>query len=250
MSLICSYYTPYADHERVSWVVMHNLKVCCSQALFTFFIRLVFFNNLGGKHRVGGLPRMSSSSTTHSTSRFKRYADKYDPIAVGSIDGQDATPHDKALTRAIDSTYRPNARVQGNARNTIFVGRLFRETNEAKLRSKFQRFGEIVNCRVVRDLVTGASRNYAFVEFRERGAAIDAYDAMNGVSVDGARLLVDFEWQRRMSGWKPRRLGGGFGGKKESGQLRFGCRDRPFQRPRNLPLDYREMFRQQKTQKR
>lgn len=26
-------------------------------------------------------------------------------------------------------------------------------------------------------------------------------------------------------------LGGGFGGKKESGQLRFGGRDRPFKKP-------------------
>lgn len=29
-------------------------------------------------------------------------------------------------------------------------------------------------------------------------------------------------------------LGGGLGGRKESGQLRFGCRDRPFRKP--IPL--------------
>lgn len=34
-----------------------------------------------------------------------------------------------------------------------------------------------------------------------------------------------------MKGWKPRRLGGGFGGKRESGQLRFGGAVRPFQPP-------------------
>jgi U11/U12 small nuclear ribonucleoprotein SNRNP35 len=34
-----------------------------------------------------------------------------------------------------------------------------------------------------------------------------------------------------MQGWIPRRLGGGFSGKKESGQLRFGARDRPFRDP-------------------
>lgn len=129
------------------------------------------------------------------------------------------------------------------------MGRLFRETNEEKLKGKFQRFGDIVSCRVVRDLVTGISKNYAFIEFRTRDSAIEAYDAMNGVTVDGASLLVDFEWERRMKGWKPRRLGGGFGGKKESGQLRFGCRDRPFQRPRSNPFDYKEIFRHKKTQK-
>ncbi|KAG6382513.1 hypothetical protein SASPL_108424 [Salvia splendens] len=41
-----------------------------------------------------------------------------------------------------------------------------------------------------------------------------------------------------MPGWIPRRLGGGLGGKKESGQLRFGGRERPFRAPlRQIPLD-------------
>ncbi|KAK8969972.1 hypothetical protein KSP40_PGU003108 [Platanthera guangdongensis] len=41
-----------------------------------------------------------------------------------------------------------------------------------------------------------------------------------------------------MPGWIPRRLGGGLGGKKESGQLRFGGRERPFRAPlRPIPYD-------------
>ncbi|KAF1789687.1 hypothetical protein GQ600_13274 [Phytophthora cactorum] len=46
-----------------------------------------------------------------------------------------------------------------------------------------------------------------------------------------------------MKGWKPRRLGGGLGGKKESGQLRFGGRDRPFK----PPLEKREALRYSTT---
>lgn len=49
--------------------------------------------------------------------------------------------------------------------------------------------------------------------------------------VRGAEIIVDRECGRTMKGWKPRRLGGGFGGRKESGQLRFGCRDRPWKEP-------------------
>ena len=45
-----------------------------------------------------------------------------------------------------------------------------------------------------------------------------------------------------MKNWKPRRLGGGFGGRKESGQLRFGCRDRPW-RPPILPEKDKEKSR-------
>lgn len=44
-------------------------------------------------------------------------------------------------------------------------------------------------------------------------------------------ILIDREFGRTMRGWKPRRLGGGFGGQKESGQLRFGCRYRQWVAP-------------------
>lgn len=40
------------------------------------------------------------------------------------------------------------------------------------------------------------------------------------------------------------RLGGGLGGKKESGQLRFGGRDRPFRKPINLPVVKNDQFRE------
>lgn len=66
--------------------------------------------------------------------------------------------------------------------------------------------------------------------------------------------FISFVYFRTLKGWKPRRLGGGFGGKKESGQLRFGGRARPFQRPYEIgdttkPTNFREIFRQQKQQR-
>lgn len=59
---------------------------------------------------------------------------------------------------------------------------------------------------------------------------------------------------RTIKGWKPRRLGGGFGGQRQSGQLRFGCIARPFQKPYNdgqamTSNDLKEVFRQQKYKK-
>lgn len=52
--------------------------------------------------------------------------------------------------------------------------------------------------------------------------------------IDNSEIIVEREAERVLQGWKPRRLGGGFGGNKQSGQLRFGCRDRPFRKPINL----------------
>lgn len=50
---------------------------------------------------------------------------------------------------------------------------------------------------------------------------------MNRKIIDGKQILVEIERERSQPGWIPRRLGGGLGGRKESGQLRFGGRDRP-----------------------
>lgn len=110
------------------------------------------------------------------------------------------------------------------------MGRLHDETNEGKLKEKFERFGDIESVVVVRNIATGLSRNYGFVEYKHRQDAKDAYHEMHQNLIDNCKILVDFEHGRNMPGWKPRRLGGGFGGRKESGQLRFGCRERPFQR--------------------
>lgn len=46
--------------------------------------------------------------------------------------------------------------------------------------------------------------------------------------IDGRKVMIDFERERTMPNWVPRRLGGGFGGRKESGQIRFGGKDKPF----------------------
>ena len=54
---------------------------------------------------------------------------------------------------------------------------------------------------------------------------------MNNFTIDGRKILVDIERERVMKSWIPRRLGGGLGGKKESGQLRFGGRARPHRKP-------------------
>ncbi|KAL5111018.1 hypothetical protein TcWFU_010121 [Taenia crassiceps] len=110
--------------------------------------------------------------------------------------------------------------------------------------------------RVVKHPITGASRGYAFAWFkssRDASRVLEAWRASSslfrparfahgdGVKFDLARtfgnmpcweqLIVEPSFSRSLPGWKPRRLGGGLGGMKESGQLRFGGIARPFRRP-------------------
>lgn len=127
------------------------------------------------------------------------------------------------------------------------------KTNEETLKQKFRKYGKIIRCRIVRDIITGQSKQYGFIEFDSRDCVHDAVKHMKS-RIDDSEIIVDYEHERLMKGWKPRRLGGGFGGRKESGQLRFGGRARPFQKPygemRTMTSDdLKEVFRKQKYKK-
>ncbi|CAN1253394.1 U11/U12 small nuclear ribonucleoprotein 35 kDa protein [Linum perenne] len=172
------------------------------------------------------------------------YADSYHPIQAGSIDGTDVLPHDNGVYRAhLCSTaglYDPfgDPKVTGDAYCTLFVGRLSHFTNEQTLQKAMSKYGDVKNLRLVRDIVTGASRGYAFVEFATEREMLRAYKDAHRSYIDDSEVVVDYNRQQLMPGWIPRRLGGGLGGKKESGQLRFGGRERPFRAPlRPIPYD-------------
>ncbi|KAL0786238.1 hypothetical protein Bca101_002484 [Brassica carinata] len=91
--------------------------------------------------------------------------------------------------------------------------------------------GKVKSLRLVRHIVTGASRGYAFVEYETEKEMRRAYEDAHHSFIDGREIIVDYNRQQLMPGWIPRRLGGGLGGRKESGQLRFGGRERPFRAP-------------------
>ncbi|CAH9101273.1 unnamed protein product [Cuscuta europaea] len=172
------------------------------------------------------------------------YAKKYHPIQSGSIDGTDILPHDNAVYRALlcsnAGLYDPfgDAKAVGDPYCTLFVAHLSRVTTEHTLREVMSKYGRVKNLRIVRHIVTGASCGYAFVEFETEREMRRAYRDAHHKIVDDSEIIVDYNRQRLMPGWIPRRLGGGLGGKKESGQLRFGGRERPFRAPlRQIPFD-------------
>jgi len=162
----------------------------------------------------------------------------YHPIQAGSIDGTDEISHDHGIVRACSAKYiaEKDPKIVGDPYKTLFVGRLSWETTEETLLREFSKFGKIVMIRLVRDIVTGFSRGYAFITFESGNAFFRAFKDMNHFIIDGKQILVDFERERIVKGWIPRRYGGGVGGKKESGQIRFGGRDRPFKKPLLKPI--------------
>ncbi len=168
------------------------------------------------------------------------FTDHYDPLQAGSIDMTDTEPHDNGIARAMVAQYKAPKHIKGDQSCTIFVGRLSFRTTEDVLRHELSKFGDIRQVSLVRDVVTGFSKGYAFVEFANEYSAKKAYRNGNYTKIDDKPVFIDYEHDRSLPGWIPRRLGGGLGGKKESGQLRFGGRDKPFREPIIVPEAFRK----------
>lgn len=103
---------------------------------------------------------------------------------------------------------------------TLFIGRLSFDLTEEQLRREFDEYGPIRKVTIVRDVRTGKSRGYAFVEYEREKDLRLAYTRGDGKKIDNRRCVVDVERGRTVPGWKPRKLGGG------KGKTRVGGKDK------------------------
>ncbi|KAI1348287.1 U1 small nuclear ribonucleoprotein of 70kDa MW N terminal-domain-containing protein [Xylaria sp. FL0043] len=111
--------------------------------------------------------------------------------------------------------------VRGDPFKTLIVARLSYDANEADLEKEFGRFGPIERIRIIRDThehehpnkKKKPHRGYAFVVFDREKDMRAALDGCEGIRIKDRRIKVDVERGRTVKGWKPRRLGGGLGGR-------------------------------------
>ena len=87
----------------------------------------------------------------------------------------------------------------------LFVGGLSWNTDDGGLQSAFEKFGEVVEAKVITDRDSGRSRGFGFVTFAEESSCLQAKDEMNGSELDGRTLNVDVARDRGVS----RGCGGG-----------------------------------------
>ena len=95
----------------------------------------------------------------------------------------------------------------------IFVGNLPFSMGEAELRELFAQKGAVDSATVMRDVETGRSRGFAFVEMANDEEAEKAIKELNGYSAEGRNLTVNEarpKTERR----------GGFGGGRGGGRGR------------------------------
>ncbi|MCB0764070.1 MAG: RNA-binding protein [Flavobacteriales bacterium] len=72
----------------------------------------------------------------------------------------------------------------------IFVSRLSHAVTELHLELLFGHFGTVERATIIKDKVTGESRNFGFVEMEDRTAARTAIDKLNGAELEGSRMVV------------------------------------------------------------
>lgn len=87
-------------------------------------------------------------------------------------------------------------------RNKLFVGGLAWATTETSLRSVCEPYGEIEEVKVVVDQNTGRSKGFGFVTFTDEASATRFKEEMDGKTLDGRTIRVDFSKERKSS---PRR---------------------------------------------
>lgn len=102
---------------------------------------------------------------------------------------------------------------------TLFVTNLSFSTTEATLEREFGVYGPIKSLRVVKDVASGKSRGYAFIEFKNERDFRNAYERAYKKRVDGRRIIVDYERARVSKDWLPKRLGGGIGAVRTNRKL-------------------------------
>lgn len=144
------------------------------------------------------------------------------------------------------STWDPenDPHVTGDPFKTLFVGRLAYSVNEMDLSRFFSRFGEVEKVRVVRDR-KNISKGYGFVVFQEARDCKIALREGSGALLNERPILVDTERGRAVKNWKPRRLGGGLGGRHYTKTMEEPRRSfapppyRSFDRGRSEPRPFR-----------
>jgi RNA recognition motif-containing protein len=102
--------------------------------------------------------------------------------------------------------------------NKLFIGGLSWGTSDLGLREAFERFGPLVEAKVITDRDTGRSRGFGFVTFESASDAQNAMAEMDGAELDGRNLRVNEAEDKRRGGGGGGGGGGGRGGRGGGGR--------------------------------
>ncbi len=73
----------------------------------------------------------------------------------------------------------------------IFVGNLAPEVDEADLKQLFEASGQVKSVQIVKDLFSGVSKGFGFVEMPGKAHSLAAISGLNGKEFKGQALKVN-----------------------------------------------------------
>lgn len=95
----------------------------------------------------------------------------------------------------------------------IFVGNLAKEVTDDVLTTEFSVYGKVKSVKIIRDLFSGESKGFGFVEMSSKQEAEEAISKLNTKELSGKKITVNEARPKPEGGRGPRRNGGGGGGK-------------------------------------
>ncbi|VVB16649.1 unnamed protein product [Arabis nemorensis] len=82
--------------------------------------------------------------------------------------------------------------LQRNTECVKNIAGLCYDTNEPVLKNEFEKYGEVVEVKVICDHMSGKSKGYGFVQFDSEEAAARALASMNNQLLEGRNIRVEY----------------------------------------------------------
>ncbi len=73
----------------------------------------------------------------------------------------------------------------------IYVGNLAREVSEQDLTNEFSKYGAVKSVKIIRDMFSGESKGFGFVEMPGAKESQDAINELNTKDLKGKKLVVN-----------------------------------------------------------
>ena len=80
----------------------------------------------------------------------------------------------------------------------IYICGFPKTITEGDLVIVFSQYGEIVDCRIVRDKKTGKNKGYGYICYEDQRSTVLAVDNLNGIKIGGNIILVDHVEEYRL----------------------------------------------------
>jgi len=132
----------------------------------------------------------SSSSSSTTSSRRRRRLLLRTPYTINAAPTSAAAAV-TAITTAVSST-DAEMEPQDTSMTNLIINYLPQSMTDKKLHQMFTQIGQIEACRVMKDVKTGYSFGFGFVNFVRPEDASRAIEVMNGLQVENKRLKVSY----------------------------------------------------------